>query len=154
MRVTIDGFEIEGTPDEIAALLRARQAEPPSSSTVSMLMGAEQKVSPGDDERFASEKIAFRALRRLPLSVAQRALLKALLEAYPNWTKASDLHAATNYNANQFGGLLGALGRRLSQTDGYVRDSALIEWMWDTDENEYLYRLPPPVLSAVRRIAP
>lgn len=151
MRVTINGFEVEGTPDEVAALIRAHSqvSEEPlhhKSDTNTELAT--------EDERFASEKIAYRALRRRPLSVAQRALFRALLDAYPNWVSASALQAATNYNPNQLGGLLGAIGRRLSQTEGHALGSSIIEWAWDADENEYVYRLPAQVCAAVRRIDP
>ncbi len=151
MRVTIRGFEVEGTPEEVAALIRAQASEAPDRAP-SPPEEAEEAVA--DDERFASEKIAYRALRRRPLSSAQRVLFRTLLNAYPGWVSASELQAATSYSPNQLGGLLGAIGRRLSQTEGYVRGSALLEWMWDADENQYRYRLPPSASHAVRRIAP
>jgi hypothetical protein len=151
MRVTIDGFEVEGTPEEIAALIRAQgRAHSASAETKSAL---EEQLT-GDDERFASEKIAYRALRRRPLSVAQRSLFRSLSSAYPNWVSASQLQASTGYNPNQLGGLLGAIGRRLSQTEGHALGSSMIEWVWNADEGEYAYRLPPTVYAAVRRIEP
>lgn len=150
MRVTINGFEVEGTPEEVAALIRAHGSAAPSDEPA----GKDEPDARFDDERFASEKIAYRALRRRPLSAAQRILFRTLLDAYPGWVSASQLQAATSYSPNQLGGLLGAIGRRLSQTEGYVRDSAIIEWMWDADENEYSYRLPPSVRTAVERINP
>ncbi|WP_326913427.1 hypothetical protein [Sphingopyxis chilensis] len=151
MRITINGFEVEGTPDEIAALIRAQgQAPTAEASPKSLLI----ESNDDDDERFASEKIAYRALRRRPLSVAQRSLFRSLLDAYPEWVSASDLQTATSYNPNQLGGLLGAIGRRLSQTEGHALGSSLIEWVWNADEGEYAYRLPPSVCAAVRRIDP
>ena len=154
MRVTIDGFEVEGTPEEVAALIRAHGAAGVVGKSADQVERDEPVGSEPDDERFASEKIAFRALRRRPLSSAQRILFRTLLDAYPGWVSASQLQAATSYNPNQLGGLLGAIGRRLSQTDGYVRDSTIIEWMWDADDNEYFYRLPPSARKAVERINP
>jgi hypothetical protein len=151
MRVTINGFEVEGTPEEVAALIRAHGS---ASSAQGSAEKDEQSHTVAEDERFASEKIAYRALCRRPLSSAQRTLFRTLSDAYPGWVSSSKLQAATSYNPNQLGGVLGAIGRRLSQTEGYVRDSALIEWMWDADENEYAYRLPPSVQNAVRRIGP
>jgi hypothetical protein len=151
MRATILGIEVEGTVAEISALIREHGAA--ASAPLSPNVDSE-KDAPFEDERFASEKIAFRALNRRPLSAAQRILFRTLLDAYPNWTPASQLQAATEYSPNQLGGLLGATGRRLSQTLGYVADSSMIEWMWDSDDNEYHYRLPPSVLAAVKRIDP
>lgn len=151
MRVTIDGFQVEGTPEEVAALIRAQGSgasakEPPEKAT--------SDDAAIEDDRFASEKIAYRALRRRAMSSAQRILFRTLLEAYPEWVGAKRLQAATGYNPNQFGGLLGGIGRRLSETEGFVRDSSFFEWMWDADENEYSYRLPPSVRNAVERINP
>jgi hypothetical protein len=151
MRVTIDGFEVEGTPEEIASLIRAQGRTPSASASVNIL---DDETCKSDDERFASEKIAYRALRRRPLSVAQRALFRSLLTAYPNWVSASSLQDSTGYNPNQLGGLLGAIGRRLSQTEGHALGSSMIEWVWNADEGEYAYRLPPSVCAAVRRIDP
>lgn len=151
MRVTISGFEVEGTPEEVAALIQAHGSAAPSR-----LSAGKDEISADtlDDERFASEKVAYRALRRRPLSSAQRTLFRTLLDAYPQWVSSSQLQAATDYSPNQLGGLLGAIGRRLSQTEGYVRGSAILEWMWNADENEYAYRLPPSARDAVERIAP
>ncbi len=150
MRVTINGFEVEGTPEEVAALIRAH------GTVASAKEPAEREKAAvvGDDERFASEKVAFRALRRRPLSSAQRILFRTLLDAYPEWVSASKLQATTGYGPNQLGGLLGAIGRRLSQTDGYVRNTSMLEWLWDADENEYSYRLPASSRNAVERINP
>jgi hypothetical protein len=151
MRVTINGFEVEGTPEEVAALIRAHGSAAPAEEAGTK---EDASSSDGDDERFASEKITYRALRRRPLSSAQRTLFRTLLNAYPGWVRASKLQADTGYSPNQLGGLLGAIGRRLSQTEGYVRGSAMLEWLWDADNNEYSYRLPPSARNAVARINP
>jgi uncharacterized protein (DUF1684 family) len=157
MRITIKGFEIEGTPDEVAALLRAQESSDIGRAQMRTDEALKSDINAAvieEDGRFASEKIAYRALRRRPLSAAQRDLFRALLKAYPNWVSSSDLQVATKYSPNQLGGLLGAIGRRLSQTDGYVRNTSIIEWLWNSDESEYAYRLPPSVVEAVRRIDP
>ena len=151
MRATIQGIEVEGTLAEISALIREHGA----ASSENQVRSAEPAASLlVEDERFATEKIAFRALNRRPLSGAQHLLFRTLLEAYPSWTSATKLQEATKYGPNQLGGLLGATGRRLSQTQGYVAGSSMLEWMWDSDDNEYHYRLPPTVHAAVQRIKP
>lgn len=151
MRATIHGIEVEGTLAEISALIREHGSQ---NSDPSSKQKQTEDISIREDERFASEKIAFRALNRRPLSGAQRTLFRTLLEAYPDWTSATKLQEATEYSPNQLGGLLGATGRRLSQTQGYVAGSSMVEWMWDSDDNEYHYRLPPSVYAAVQRINP
>ncbi len=151
MRATISGITVEGTPEEIAALIRAH-----SSSDAEQAMTEESVFSKeiDDDERFASEKIAYRALRRRPLSSAQRIVFRTLMNAYPDWVSAADLQSATGYNGNQLGGLFGGIGRRLSSTEGHALGSAMFEWMWHPDEHQYVYRLPPSVYHAVKRIDP
>ena len=151
MRATIHGIEVEGTLAEISALIREHGT---AGGMVAKLPADSDNDSAREDERFASEKIAFRALNRRPMSAAQRVLFRTLLEAHPSWTSASKLQEATGYGPNQLGGLLGGIGRRLSQTAGYVAGSSMIEWMWDSDDNEYFYRLPPSTTAAVRRIDP
>jgi hypothetical protein len=149
MRATVDGVELEGTPEEIAAFLNARGAGPHQPIIASP--PALGPSSNDDDERFASEKIAFRTLKRRPLSSSQRELFKTLSKAYPNWVSASALQDALGHTANQLGGTLGGIGRRLSTTDGYVVGSSMIEWMWDADEGQWAYRLPDSVQKAVLR---
>lgn len=151
MRAIVDGFEIEGTPDEIAAFMRVHRTYPINSLDKSQNIELENEF---EDHRFASEKIAFKAFQRRPMSAAQRVLFRTLLAEYPEWVSASDLQKATDYGPNQLGGLLGGIGRRLSTTPGYVLGSSLIEWMWDADSSGYMYRLPPSVASALRRIDP
>lgn len=151
MRVSIDGFEVEGTPEEVAALLKAHKGRETQYLSSIEPQNLDEIQS---DERFASEKIAYRALRRRPLSAAQRSLFRILRDAHPGWVSASKLREAMGYSGNQLGGLLGAIGRRLSQTEGHALGSSMFEWMWDADESEYVYRLPPSVLNAVRRIDP
>lgn len=152
MRATINGIQVEGTPEEVATFIRLQKK---SDTLMVPNTGSDVKSSTEEDSedyRFASEKIAYRALSRRSLSSAQRKLFKALLNQYPEWTTSTNLQEATKYNPNQLGGLLGAIGRRLSQTDGYVSGSSLIEWMWDADSNEYAYRLPSTVRHALERL--
>lgn len=151
MRVKINGLEVDGNLEEVAALIRMFGGSEVTQNSEEI---GSDRQNYEESERFASEKIAFRALRRRPLSNAQRDLFRTLLKAYPNWVSSTELQKATSYGPNQLGGLLGAIGRRLSQTDGYVRNTTMIEWSWNTDENEYAYRLPAAVAEAVRRIDP
>jgi hypothetical protein len=100
---------------------------------------------------FVSEDVAFRMLKRRPLSEQQRALFGTLRKNHPEWTSAVDLQKATKYNPNQLAGLLGALGKRVNSTDGHVKGSSLFEWRWDYDHDCYYYRLPTTVKAAVDR---
>ena len=144
MKARIGSVEVEGTPQEISQLLWSmgvhdlRSAEPPTTEV-------KQR------EEAVSEDVAFRTLKRRPLSDHQRALFKTLRENHPDWTSAVDLQKATKYNPNQLAGLLGALGKRVSSTDGYVPGSLLLDYRWDYDDDCYYYRLPESVKRAVER---
>lgn len=143
MKAKIGSVEVEGTAGEIAELLQrinvdspgARSPEPPSTA----------------GRHYVSEEVAFRALKRLSLSIPQGVVLAKLKANYPAWTLAKDLETATGYNRNQLAGLFGAFGKRLAGTDGYLRDTWLFDVEWNYDADCYQYRLPPTVLSAVER---
>lgn len=155
MRANVDGMELDGTPEEIAAFVKARGIAPHTQLQASpRVSSASPSDDADDDERFASEKIAFRALKRRPLSSAQRSVFRTLSQAYPNWVSASTMQQALGLTANQVGGTLGGIGRRLSTTEGYVVGSSLIEWMWNADDGEWQYRLPESVQKAVVRFNP
>ena len=153
MRATVEGVEIEGTPEEIAAFLRAQRQTQLFRKLVGLGDTPDDEDS-SDNERFASERIAYRALRRRPLSSNQQKLFKHLSASHPSWETATSLQQALGLTPNQLGGLLGGIGRRLSTTDGYVKDSSMFEWMWHADHGEYAYRLPPSVQKAVLRFDP
>lgn len=148
MRATVNGMEVEGTPEEIARLYAAMNVSSTESPASEGRKTPESDVPEGDG---AAEKFAYRALRRLPLSEAQKSLLNALRNAYPGWLLSSELQATLNCSPTSLGGVLGGLGRRVSATKGYEAEYNLWEWKWDDDEGEYAYRLPEAVLSALGR---
>jgi hypothetical protein len=150
MRAFIQGIEIEGTPQEIAALLKSirpdgyrKIADPEFSQAPA--------VSDGDEEGITTE-FAYRTLRRIPLSAYQKELLLALKGAYPDWILASTIQQKMSWSGTQLGGVLGGLGRRLTATKGYKPGFELWNWKLDEDEGEYSYRLPDAVLRALDRM--
>ena len=147
MRATIDGVEIEGTPAEVAAFLAAIRADfKQSPKKVEVDTTAES-----DNQTEITENFAYRALRRLPLSVAQKLLLRTLKAAHPKWTLSSQLQTALNCSPTSLGGVFGGLGRRVSATKGYASSFNLWDWMWDDDEGEWAYKLPDAVMIALDR---
>ncbi|MEZ5742846.1 MAG: hypothetical protein R3D89_03685 [Sphingomonadaceae bacterium] len=154
MRATVDGIEIEGTPEEIAefvATIRSQRTPPVSvedrNSEISNNTSSLEATDGG-----ITEKFAYRTLRRLPLSAFQKELLKTLRDAHPGWVLSSNLQTALDCSPTQLGGVFGGLGRRVTATKGYETGFDLWEWKWDDDEGEYAYRLPSNTISALDRV--
>ena len=148
MRATIQGLEVEGTPEEIAAfaaLFRKVETDSSESSSSGKLADA------AHSEEEITEAFAYRVFNRRPLSKAQKIVLAGLERRHPRWTLASELQKENGWNGTQLGGVLGGLGRRLTATKGYKKGYHLWEWQWDEDEGEWAYRLPDVVLSALQR---
>lgn len=143
-----DGSVIDGTPDEIAqyeALLKIHGSSNQSNSATSETAFAEF------DWEFVSSDVAFRALTRIKLGKETKAVLSRIYMGGEAWTPATLLQKEIGYSANQFAGLMGAFGRRLVNTPGYVLHSAFFEQEWDEEKSCYIYRLPPSVRSAVEK---
>lgn len=142
MKARIGTVEVEGTPEEIGALLRSFNDSPPTG-------GIPTPSSAGDT--FVSEEIAFRALKRRQLSPEQKIMLSLLKANNPAWTTAKELQKAMGYSPSQFAGLMGAFGKRIGSTDGYVDYTSFFEQEWDYEQDCNRYRLPAGPLAAVRR---
>ena len=84
MRAKIGDLEVDGTPDEIANLVKALERGPLSSlrALVGRDVRTPRKAKP---EPFVSEEIAFRVLKRRPLSKEQSAMLSILRKAGDEW---------------------------------------------------------------------
>ena len=150
MKAKIGDLEVDGTPDEIANLVKAleRGALGSFRSLVGRDVLTPREAKP---EPFVTEEIAFRVLKRRPLSNEQSAMLSILRKADDDWVSASALCLALNYSTSQLAGTLGAFGKRLVGTDGYVEGTWFFEQKWDYENNCYQYRLPENVRRAVSR---
>lgn len=146
MKITrADGSVIEGTADELAqyeALARFH--------SLGIKAGDADAPNPVDWE-FVSADVGFRALTRIKLGNEAKAVLKLLYESGDNWTSAKSLQKVVSYSPASFAGLMGAFGRRVANTPGYVRDSSFFEYEWDGGQSCYLYRLPASSRSALER---
>ena len=152
--VRADGSIIEGTVAELAEFEALTIDLPPDRRAKSGPAGrgvsenssidAEQQ-----DWEFVSTELAFRAMTRLKLSKQQKAAINLIYSGGENWTSAADIQREIGYTPSQFAGLMGAFGRRLVNTPGYVLNSAFFDQEWDQDRSCYIYRLPPTVRTAV-----
>jgi len=151
VRATIDGIDVEGTPEELArfhAAIRSGRDDNAADTRREM-----QGISEAGtiESHGISEEFAYRVLRRLPLSKAQKSLLHTLKGAHPAWLLSSEIQSALACSPTSLGGIFGGLGRRVSATKGYNAGYNLWDWKWDEDEGEWAYRLPETVVSALDR---
>jgi len=108
----------------------------------------------GPEETFVSIEFAKRALRRRPLSRQMKRVLKKLHGAHPGSLPTQELHEAAEYTAPQFAGLMGAFGRRLSNTGGYDADKDFFDWCWNEDRGGWDCRIPDTVCRALEETFP
>src|ERR1044072_4888662 len=103
MRATIEGVEIEGSPEEIASLLRSiRDHSRPPEAAAPAISAAPEEIDADDDQGITTQ-FAYRTLRRIPLSTSQRALFGVLKRAYPKWTLASEIQRQMSWSGTQLG---------------------------------------------------
>ena len=61
----------------------------------------------------------------------------------------SDLHRVSGYKPQQFAGLMGAFGRRMSHTEGYDGAAHFFDYQWNEDQEAWEYSLPETVYQAL-----
>jgi hypothetical protein len=140
-----DGSVIEGSPEELA------QYEALAKSSGASDGGTRAVETASVDWEFVSTDVAFRALTRIKLGRQVRAVIRRVYLGGDKWTSATLLQKEVGYTPAQFAGLMGAFGRRLANTAGYVLNSSFWEYEWDGQQSCYLYRLPAPVRAAVEK---
>jgi hypothetical protein len=150
MRAIVDGVTVEGTPGEIAELLKALKPDR-TSSAPSKAFSANVGIGGIDRHPYLNEDTAFRALKRRPLSKEQKVFFTELAKRYPEWALSTDLQNATGYSKAQFSGLLGALGKRINSTEGFEAGTWFYDNKWDFDSDCYGYRLPEHLIDVVNR---
>lgn len=152
-------YVFDGTPEEIRDVIRGML---PMGTDHSLSVEVSEKVRPvpmrsdgsGFDTKFVTTEFAHRVVtRRPPLMPRIQAVLTALTEAAGEWVPRSELRHVADYTPQQFAGLLGAFGRRMSHTEGYDEEAHFFEYLWDDEKKEWLYRLPDSVLEALKESA-
>jgi hypothetical protein len=144
----------EGTPDEIArafpgltsSLAVAASAKDRNSTSTSQVTGAVEDGTEEGEE--VSVEVARRCLNRIPLAAKQLVVLRMLYDAHPGTVNSAMLVTKLSYSRPQFTGLMGAFGRRLANTPGYVDGTWFFEQEWDGTSNTY--GLPESVREAMR----
>ena len=147
-------YVFEGSPEEIRETVQSVlpiTADHAVSVELSTARSPTVRSRDSDQpKKFVTAEFASRVLARRPsLSAPVKAVLEALSEAYPSPVPLSDLHRVADYTPQQFAGLMGAFGRRMSHTEGYDVEAHFFDYRWDNDAGEYVYSLPETVYQAL-----
>lgn len=144
-------FVFEGSVDELSEVAKnlgvqsvAAAVEVPNEPEAALKA---HSASEGDDP--VSVKFARRVLKRLAISEPMQAVLQELYDAGDAWVGIEQLCSASNYTRQQFAGLMGAFGRRVSHTQGYDEETYFFEVEWDHENSGWRYKLPSTVRDAL-----
>lgn len=148
---------IEGSVDDVRATLEVIQplvSEPGSLSIEESIaqVGSEVMDNSGG-KRFVTVEFARRALTRLPLSAAQRTVLRTLYDAGAGeYVTTTELVRTLGYRSgHQLAGVMGAFGRRIANTRGFDENATFFEWQLNEDAAAWEYRLPANVRKALEQ---
>ena len=146
---------VEGTVEEIREVIPMLQ---PFTSETPILSPQIDEPKPdsaahqSNDKKPVTVEFALRALTRRPLSQPQRKVLKALYDAHPKHLTSPALQEVAGYgSSHQLAGLMGAFGRRLSNTAGFDENAEFFKWRRDDKTGIWEYRLADSVLEALKR---
>jgi hypothetical protein len=147
MRATI----LDGTPEEVAAALRLLNSAGPTAIAVPQVQRPSVHSSEDiEDTEYVSVEVARAVLTRIPLSTEQTSTLGAIYTAHPNMVPGTELGEAIGYSRSQFAGLMGAFGRRVAHTVGYVEGTSFFVQKWPNGAECWQYGLPESVREALR----
>ena len=144
---------VEGSVDDVRATMEAiRPMVSERSPTEEFMADAgSEAIDDAGGKRFVTVEFAREVLTRLPLSVAQRTVLKALYEAgAEEYVATNELILALGYGSgHQLAGVMGAFGRRTANTKGYDEKATFFEIRWNETAAAWEYRLPANVRKAL-----
>jgi hypothetical protein len=146
---------LEGNPAEIAEVLRGlgpTQEAAVRATTSSMVPNRPADPVRQRNEEYVSVTIARQVLTRIPLPDVVLKTVRTLYRRHPELVSARELGADISYSSSQFGGLLGAFGRRVSHTPGYEAGASFFIQEWDASEGCWRYGLPESVREALRLV--
>ena len=135
-------FFFEGTPNEVGSvvtqILATGTHKPPS-----------KPKGTSTDMEFVPVDFARLCLTReppLPKNLAR--VLAMCADASDEGALRSDLQSAVGFDTHQFTGLMGALGKRVANTEGY--DDTWFIWNeWDDKVEDYRYYVASSVIEAM-----
>jgi hypothetical protein len=143
----------EGTPEEILAALphlKDSMAPSPPVVTPSVTVPTDGDAAAPTGSNYVSLRVARKVLTRRRLKPLQLVVLKEIYGAHPKPVLATELHKKTGYTAAQFAGLMGAIGRRVSHTEGYMDGDLFFIQDWNEKAGCWAYGLPDTVREALK----
>lgn len=149
-------YVFEGTPEELSQVARELQTSAPLAEVVAPSheplvpeeVSDEGEEAEGKDEG-VTVKFARRALKRRELSDPLKAVLQKLHEAH-DWVGIEELCEVSKYTRQEFAGLMGAFGRRVTHTPGYDEEAKFFFKEWDYETGAWKYQLPETVREALK----
>jgi hypothetical protein len=139
----IRSLEFEGSPEEFSKVSHmfagAAAASVGSSKVPAGQVEAEADAPKGE----ITTQIALRVLRRRPLSLSMRKVLKTLVSAPPGGLTTSEIAEAVGISRPELAGVFGAFGRRAANTEGWPVRVDFLEYSRDSDDARWRYWLPP-----------
>jgi hypothetical protein len=143
----------EGDPREVAEALRNLGVT--AQSVPAILPNEpegtiEEAEDSGEAWSFVSTPVARRVLSRRQLQDLPKQMLALIYNAGDAGILGNVLAKKLGYSAAQFRGMMGAFGRRLSNTPGYDGHAHFFGWEWNYEKGTYRYWLPETVREAVR----
>jgi len=150
-------YVFDGTPEEISKVVSNFQNEHSQLMELNSTSKtkASTKTTPKQHEtieRFVTKQFAIDAVTRIKLSTPLRLVMKHLLDKDGSLVPTSVLCELCDYNERQFAGMMGAFGRRMSNTIGYDEKAHFFNYEWNDTNEEWDYSLPPSVISAFNEI--
>lgn len=144
----------KGTPEEfskVAPFFSKSEMEVPPDKFAA-INGYQEQSSKGGA---VNEEVILRVLKRKRIKKGQTGLYKAFSKLGDEWLSGSRLAATMGIEKTQLSGVLGALGRRINETEGVSKTNPPgIAFFLDythEDGGEYSYRLRPEVRAILKR---
>lgn len=141
---------LEGNPLEIAEALKAMEVAPSSTNVTVSKDGLEGDEDDDEDAEPVSLEVGRRFLARRELHPNQKSVMTAIYNADDKGILGTELQKRLKYEPAQFRGLMGALGRRLGNTKGYIDYTYFFDQEWETDAGSYRYKFPATSREAVK----
>jgi hypothetical protein len=149
----ISNVTFKGTPEEFRSVAHLFSKPGIGVVPITESVGTNKSLEPLNGA--ANEDVILRVLKRRRIRKGQIALYKAFSNAGEDWMSSSAVAAKMKIRRPQLSGVLGALGRRINETEGVDQSNPpgialFLEYKQDNG-GEYYYRLRQPVRAILMR---
>jgi predicted transcriptional regulator with HTH domain len=150
--VKVRFVEVEGDPEEVMRVskLFGGSSEQVSGRAATSERSGATPVTTSANGASVTPDLVLRVLTRRELGPDPKKVFKALLKAGPKGMTSEEIARAVGIDRGQLAGLLGALGRRVANTEGWPTGARIIEKKRD-ENGSRRYHLPAVVRSALEK---